>query len=63
MAHNNTEDLITYVTPEQKRALRFEAAESGVSLSKYLREVVREHLEKAAQSRGTRTSPTRSKGA
>lgn len=48
MAHDNTEDLITYVTPEQKMALRMKAAKAGVSLSKYLREVVREHLEQAS---------------
>lgn len=45
MAHDNTEDLITYVTPEQKMALRMKAAKAGVSLSKYLREVVRQHLD------------------
>lgn len=44
MAHENTAHLVTYVTKEEQKELRLLAAQQGISVSSYLRDVVREHL-------------------
>ena len=49
MAHENTSHLVTYVTQEEQKRLRLRAAEAGVSISSYLRDVVREHLDKTPE--------------
>lgn len=49
MAHDNTAHVVTYMTPEEQKQLRLKAAEAGVSLSAYVRDVLRGTL------RGNRT--------
>lgn len=44
MAHENTAHLVTYVTKEEQNKLRLLAAKKGISVSSYLRDVVRDHL-------------------
>lgn len=44
MAHDNDAHLVTYVTREEQKKLRLLAAEEGVSLSRYVRDRLREHL-------------------
>lgn len=44
MAHNNTVHVATYITPEEQKELRLKAAELGISLSAYVREILRTSL-------------------
>lgn len=46
MAHDNNAHLVTYVTRGEQKTLRLLAAEEGVSLSGYVRDLIREHLKK-----------------
>lgn len=44
MAHDNTAHVVTYMTPEEQKKLRLKAAEAGMSLSAYVRDVLRGKL-------------------
>lgn len=49
MAHDNDAHLVTYVTRDEQKTLRLLAAEKGVSISGYVRDLVRDHLKKIAE--------------
>lgn len=51
MAHDNTAHVVTYMTPEEQKQLRLRAAEAGMSLSAYVRDVLRGDLH-GAQTEG-----------
>lgn len=45
MAHDNTAQVVTYMTPEERKQLRLKAAQEGISLSSYVREVLRDSIQ------------------